>query len=703
MAYKLTFTGESESKTADLTAELSVGRTNLNDVVLNDQGVSRKHCRFFVGDDGMAYVEDLGSANGVQVDGVAISEPTPVGSDSTIYIGKTLVKVENTASRGSRGARGGEGGSALARREPGAGAISRRSERRGREESQEIESADSSRKRSGDGRASSRAVAPRASRAVKATARGKLKCTAGALEGQVFDLGSKPRMVIGRVPPADIVIKDMSVARKHAEIYKVGSCYNIYDLGSPNGTKVNGEAITETQLCPGDEIVIGDFTFQYTGPGDARQNAGGMGKGKLIGLGVIGLVLVGIVAFAFIDDEGADEYQEPTHVSKPITGVSKSDDKVDPIRLLGRCKALADIEGEQLNFKEAEQVCNRVLELDPSLTEARTLARLATKELKFDGLLSEAKLKSSTSQDEAAIDLLLQIEPDSFVFTQARQLFRETSERLAKRMRTQCITEYSSGYYKQAYDACLKQRELTCNTDEPDSVVVKNFNAAAKRTKNTDTFVCPEKYKVFGSRVVYDDSNIEKAIQRMYPNKTVGKLMVEYYTTGRAKKISDDLKRAKAKNPKAFDASVDELILKLEVIDGRYTSGQEGILRKDATRAEQYWKDAFEAESVIMPQGIDSALVREMKSQLARIYFDVGQELMAKEHYADAFKKFFQGYQYDPKNRDLLEKIAWLEAKAQNLVKENDCGSVQLAADITMPKSSINKRAKDRMDEMGCY
>ena len=155
-------------------------------------------------------------------------------------------------------------------------------------------------------------------------------------------------------------------------------------------------------------------------------------------------------------------------------------------------------------------------------------------------------------------------------------------------------------------------------------------------------------------------------------------------------------------NPRAFDAKVDDLILKLEVIDGRYTSGQEGILRSDPGRAESFWNDAFEAEQQILPKGIESSLVREMKSQLAKIYFDQGEDKFNKEHYAEAFKLYYKGYRYDAKNRDLLEKIAKLETIANKLLRDPGCDNAQLAVDITIPKSGVNKRAMDMLDEYNC-
>jgi hypothetical protein len=64
--------------------------------------------------------------------------------------------------------------------------------------------------------------------------------------------------IIGRDATSDVQIDDRQVTRRHAEISRASSGYTIRDLGSKNGTFVNGEAVLETPrpLHNGDEISI---------------------------------------------------------------------------------------------------------------------------------------------------------------------------------------------------------------------------------------------------------------------------------------------------------------------------------------------------------------------------------------------------------------------------------------------------------------
>ncbi|WP_336628157.1 MULTISPECIES: DUF3662 and FHA domain-containing protein [unclassified Microbacterium] len=75
---------------------------------------------------------------------------------------------------------------------------------------------------------------------------------------------TRARTVIGRGSDADITIGDAGSSRKHAEVLWDGDHAMLRDLGSTNGTKLNGQRVREAQLESGMVITIGrtDLTFQ---------------------------------------------------------------------------------------------------------------------------------------------------------------------------------------------------------------------------------------------------------------------------------------------------------------------------------------------------------------------------------------------------------------------------------------------------------
>jgi hypothetical protein len=75
---------------------------------------------------------------------------------------------------------------------------------------------------------------------------------------------SGSRVVLGRSREADIVLQDPNVSRRHAELRREDGGWQIVDLGSTNGIKVNGRRVDNQPLSAGDQITIGvtDLTFE---------------------------------------------------------------------------------------------------------------------------------------------------------------------------------------------------------------------------------------------------------------------------------------------------------------------------------------------------------------------------------------------------------------------------------------------------------
>ena len=75
---------------------------------------------------------------------------------------------------------------------------------------------------------------------------------------------SGSRVVLGRSREADIVLQDPNVSRRHAELRREDGGWQIVDLGSTNGIKVNGRRVANQPLSAGDQITIGvtDLTFE---------------------------------------------------------------------------------------------------------------------------------------------------------------------------------------------------------------------------------------------------------------------------------------------------------------------------------------------------------------------------------------------------------------------------------------------------------
>lgn len=91
-----------------------------------------------------------------------------------------------------------------------------------------------------------------------------------ALTRAVVDLDDRryvldgPRAVLGRSDDAECVLRDPNVSRRHAELRQDASGqWEVVDLGSTNGIKVNGRRVTEAPLREGDQVTVGTTTFRF--------------------------------------------------------------------------------------------------------------------------------------------------------------------------------------------------------------------------------------------------------------------------------------------------------------------------------------------------------------------------------------------------------------------------------------------------------
>ncbi len=73
----------------------------------------------------------------------------------------------------------------------------------------------------------------------------------------------QPSVTIGRTSECDVILYDPGVSRRHARIFAEGAGYFVEDMGSSNGTKVNGSVVQKAKLNQGDAISLGPVVFNF--------------------------------------------------------------------------------------------------------------------------------------------------------------------------------------------------------------------------------------------------------------------------------------------------------------------------------------------------------------------------------------------------------------------------------------------------------
>lgn len=129
----------------------------------------------------------------------------------------------------------------------------------------------------------------------------RVRLTVNGKVEREFDV--EREMVIGRKPPADVVVADGQVSSKHARIRPEGTRLVVTDLGSTNGTRIDsGERLpadADTPLERGQKLVFGPAILEITSTGspDSDSGFGRTEKTVAVGAGAMQSLLVQVARF----------------------------------------------------------------------------------------------------------------------------------------------------------------------------------------------------------------------------------------------------------------------------------------------------------------------------------------------------------------------------------------------------------------------
>ena len=194
--------------------EITIGREDGNSIRLTERNVSRSHARLLKRNE--AYiVEDLGSYNGVTINGERIDEKAELAVGDQLGIGDYDLAFQSDAP-------------ATRKRMTGA--------------------------------------APKP----KSAPPPRLVVLSDPVIGAEFSL-SKPVVRIGRDERLDIWINHKSISHEHAEVQLKEGTVTVFDLDSANGMRVNGVPVSRAVLEAGDILELGKIRFRFVPPEGARS------------------------------------------------------------------------------------------------------------------------------------------------------------------------------------------------------------------------------------------------------------------------------------------------------------------------------------------------------------------------------------------------------------------------------------------------
>jgi pSer/pThr/pTyr-binding forkhead associated (FHA) protein len=255
-----------------------IGRAPECDLFVPQDAVSSRHCRLTATAQGF-FLEDLGSSNGTYVNGKKVTTRIEVHAADTITLGKAVpmpwpTLAETIPPRKQVLQIGRDPGNDVVLDYPMVSARHARvSYKNGQATIEDLGSTNGTALGRPDRKITQAPLRPE-----DVVFFGSLRVPACRLLGDHFQLGEEPHemvsfhgqsAVFGRDARCDIVLKYPMISARHARLSRKGGQLWLEDLGSTNGTYLNGDRLGNPAIVqPGDVIGLGSYTFKLDDQGN---------------------------------------------------------------------------------------------------------------------------------------------------------------------------------------------------------------------------------------------------------------------------------------------------------------------------------------------------------------------------------------------------------------------------------------------------
>ncbi len=718
-----------------LTGELTIGRADGNDLVLDAGGVSRRHARFFVKGKEVS-VEDFGSANGTFVDGTKITEPTVVGSDSVVVLGDYEITLKSPKAKSPSGANRVAATKMVPLTAPtGPAAMAKRTK-------------------------------------PNQVSNSQLRGLSAPVDGQSFPVAGT--MVVGRVAEADLQVDDESVSRKHAEISVSGKEVVLRDLGSANGTTVNGVPIAEdTVLTSGDIIQFGvvELIFEAAassasrsgpggavlargapvvptkrragrrGGGDAPQPKKGGSKRLLVVAGAVGVFMLLLVVAKVVS--GTRRPPRPMVQGDEPSGLPTAD-QLD--EFLARCRQYSSLENASgPDWSRAEKACNVVVELEPIHKEARELLKKIQLNRKCEEDLKMGKRMVGDNRAEEALDAFAKIRPDCGFFLKALEAAKDPAEDVKKQVGKECKEYASYGKWENAAKRCEVYVRLACqlmdrderqlpsmmrlkldgplgaNEWRPKDPLYVNFLKARERVSpNEPPWVCPDFPVLRPPQTAEDPARRAKEdLLRRFSEPEMGRALTLYFD-GRFQEMIVPLQKIQENISKAGVHDAARLLLRdLTHASNQYTSGASLVADDKPFEADPFFRTALATDEKLMlgeqviadpvqkARALDArnSFVRKgVIDSMSKKTFELGRYQAQRNGFLKACEFWKLGLGYSKTNQDLLTAATRVCTKrASDMFKEAEtCRDYKELIKYAVDGDNYRQKAEAERQKLSC-
>ena len=486
----------------------------------------------------------------------------------------------------------------------------------------------------------------------------------GEEEGREIEL-TQNQVTMGRGADNDLVFPDIACSRRHCIIEQRNGDFVVSDLGSGNGTLVNGHRIQDEVLRDGDEIEIGSTILQFNMPG-AAPAAGGAEvrtvtssqpmptgsrsgfladlladprKKKLVvygGGGVLGFLFLMLLIKAV---SGPAEPPGPTpeeiRRQEQIQAQQEFDEHMKEARRLVKEK----------NWKQAQLSIQLALKLDPQNRFALDYREFIAREVGAQTALQTARNFIEQKAWDEAIAALNQISKESEYYEEANGL----KGSIEADVKDDLVAQGKALMEEKNYNQALLKFDEVLRRDP-------GHEAAAELKRTAEEEIGKEEQRVAKLAKTKRRKTLSFKKRRKKEPKKKGSLtgrLLAFYKNGEIDKAIE----------KAQESGATEQLVKLKKFKSVYSRGMELSRNKgQVKKAIEFLKQAIALDKKIA--GGAGKYNKEIKEKLGKNYFVKGVDAHMNKRYPEAYKsyktslKYHPGYELANKRLQELEKIA---------------------------------------------
>ncbi len=604
-----------------------IGRDPSAPIQLQDKKVSRHHAKISF-KEGTYWIEDLGSANGVLVNGALINAPTKLAENMDIEVGNFHLRY----------------------------------------------------------------IADAANHAPF-----QLKGLNRIVARKVFELPFG-ETTIGRVDGNTLVVVDKSVSRFHTKITVSDSGITVEDLGSSNGTFIDREQIDKpAQITPGQRLRIGSVEFILEPYGGIKRASIkelilATDRQYLVAVAIalmalFMLVLVTVIAVSGASNKPKLQYSVMDQIEREISNTINQGTR-------------QQAEGQ---WDIAIDTFRKVLAQDPLNIEADKRLRACQNELTYSQNLSEAQQVFRQNDAQKAQELLLSIPNTSHYYESARRFLMDVNGKLSEQYYEEAIqlTRRNKKDYLAIHDTLIKHLTL---------------NPASQKGRRLVTEVEKQLVKAQIDFVSYEEQleNIAGRSQKLITQETVEKLKARYsqvlapIMVGYIDGSLEDTKNVLNTVTGSDSDEAAKIAKRLNDIQQKMAMGNGAKVDNNSQRAIEAWESAIKTEGELLPEGVESRTIKNLKNMVAKEYFTLGDQLFKKQIFTEAFDNWYKGHQLDRSNTDIATGFNRLDAvakrkfaEAQRMAQSNPsaaCEAFRTVLNITMPESQWHQGAQEQLN-----